>query len=282
MLVRECLKYGESKAIEAGKETSAIKLLLMHFLEKESYELIMNMDALVDEELEKKYLEGVSLYIDQNIPVQHIIGYEYFYGYKFIVGKDVLIPRFETEELVAYILRSYDEYFQGETVDVVDIGTGSGAIAITLSLEEENMHVDATDISEEALQVAKQNAKNLEANVQFMSGDMLAPLIKSGKKYDLLVSNPPYIPQEEYVESLVKDNEPHVALFGGNDGMFFYEKILSEAKLILKPKNMLAFEHGWNQREKMENLINKYFPLSKYEIIKDMNGKDRITIIYNK
>lgn len=281
MTVRELLKYGEQLAINHNKEASAIKLLLMHFLEKESYELIMNMDKAVDETLVAKYKKGVSLYVEENIPVQHIIGYEYFYGYKFIVGPDVLIPRFETEELVALVLSSYDDYFNQKSVDVVDVGTGSGAIAISLSLEEEKMKVDATDISEEALKVAKQNAKNLNASVHFLSGDMLAPLIDSGKKYDILVSNPPYIPQEEYVESLVKDHEPHVALFGGNDGMFFYERILQDAHLILKSKSMIAFEHGWNQKEKMKALIKKYFPQSKYEIIKDMNGKDRMTIIYN-
>ncbi|QVK18243.1 peptide chain release factor N(5)-glutamine methyltransferase [Mycoplasmatota bacterium] len=281
MTVRELLKYGEKLAIDHNKEGSAIKLLLMHFLEKESYELIMNMDKAVNETLAAKYKEGVSLYVIENIPVQHIIGFEHFYGYQFIVGPEVLIPRFETEELVAKVLSCYDEYFHKELVDVVDVGTGSGAIAITLSLEEEMMNVDATDISEEALKVAKENAKNLNAKVNFLSGDMLEPLIESGKKYDILVSNPPYIPEEEYVESLVKDNEPHLALFGGNDGMVFYEKILKNAHHILKPKSMIAFEHGWNQKEKMEVLIKKYFPKSKYEIIKDMNGKDRITIIYN-
>ena len=193
----------------------------------------------------------------------------------------MLIPRFETEELVANILASYDDFFGDEVVDVVDIGTGSGAIAISLALEEKNMRLDATDISEKALQIARKNADNLGANVNFIQGDLLEPLIKMKKKYDILVSNPPYIPNEEYVQALVKDNEPHLALFGGSDGMYFYEKILKDAHKILKDKSLIAFEHGWNQKEKMINLINKYFPNSKYEIIKDINGKDRITIIYH-
>ncbi len=282
MKVRELLRYGEKLALDHDKEESAIKLLLMHFLNKESYELIMNMDEEVDIEKETAFKEGVSLYIYKNIPVQHILGYEYFYGYKFIVSNDVLIPRFETEELVANVLAAYDEYFNNEIVDVVDIGTGSGAIAIALSLEEKKMRLDATDISEKALCVARQNAENLQARVNFYQGDMLEPVINTGKKYDILVSNPPYIPKEEYVESLVKENEPHVALFGGADGMYFYEKILRDAHLILKPKSIIAFEHGWNQKERMELLIKKYFPESRYEIIKDINGKDRITVIYNQ
>ncbi len=281
MKVRELLIYAENLANENNKEDSAVKLLLMHYLNKESYELIMNMNEEVSIEEETFFKEGVNKYIYDNIPVQHLIGYEYFYGYKFVVGKDVLIPRSETEELVSYVLANYDEYFDKKEVDVVDVGTGSGAIAITLSLEESKMNVDATDISEVALVQAKNNALNLGADVNFYDGDMLDPLIKMNKKYDILVSNPPYIPEAEFVESIVKDNEPHVALFGGNDGMFFYEMILAKAKQILKPKSIIAFEHGWNQREKMELLINKYFPNSKFDIIKDMNGLDRITFIYN-
>ena len=280
MTVRELLKYGEKRALEYNKEESAIKLLLMHFLGKESYDLIMSMDNDVQEDLSKKFKNGVNIYVEENIPVQHIIGYEYFYGYKFIVDRDVLIPRFETEELVAHLLAAYDEFFGEEKVEVVDVGTGSGAIAISLSLEESNMSVDATDISDKALLIAQKNAHNLGANINFYQGDMLEPLIKLNKKYDILVSNPPYIPLDEEVETLVKDNEPHLALYGGSDGTYFYEQILKNAYKVLKSKSIIAFEHGWNQKARIETLIKFYFPNSNYEVIKDINGKDRITIIY--
>ncbi|ERJ13328.1 peptide chain release factor N(5)-glutamine methyltransferase [Haloplasma contractile] len=282
MTIKELLKYGEQLAQEHDKEETAIKLLLMHYLQQESYQLIMNMNQTVEVKQIDEFKAGVNEYVINNVPVQHIIGHEYFYGYNFIVGPNVLIPRFETEELVANVLAAYDEVFDGKEVNCVDVGTGSGAIAITLSLEEANLNMDATDISEEALVVAKQNAKNLDANVNFLAGDMLQPLIESGKKYDILVSNPPYIPEEEYVEALVKDNEPHVALFGGGDGMKFYRIIMSEAKKILNSKNILAFEHGWNQKEQMETLIKEFYPNSEYEILKDMNGKYRMTIIKNR
>ncbi|NLG81105.1 MAG: peptide chain release factor N(5)-glutamine methyltransferase [Bacilli bacterium] len=282
MTVRELLEYGNRKAHAFNKEESAIKLLLMHFLQKESYELIMMMNEEVDKEKEDAFKQGVELYVEKGIPVQHIMGYVYFYGYKFMVGKDVLIPRFETEELVANVLMAYDDFFNGQEVDVVDIGTGSGAIAISLALEEPNMRVDATDISADALEVARQNAANLGVNVNFYLGDLLEPLIKLGKKYDILVSNPPYIPEDEYVEDLVKNNEPHLALFGGKDGTAYYELILKDAKHVLKKRSIIAFEHGWNQKMKLSELINKYFPDSQYETINDINGKDRITIIYNK
>lgn len=281
MTIRELLKYGEELALKHDKEDSAVKLLLMHILDQESHDIILNMDTKVEDQKVQQFKIELDQYVIQNRPVQHIIGFEYFYGYQFIVGPDVLIPRNETEELVAHVLSTYDDVFEGQAVDVVDVGTGSGAIAITLALEEGKMSVDATDISEQAIEVAKQNATNLNAKVNFMVGDMLQPLMNSGKKYDILVSNPPYIPEEEWVESLVKDNEPHLALFGGGDGMFFYELILREAKHILKEKSIIAFEHGWNQREAMTKLVMKYFPNSEFEIIKDLNQKDRITIIKN-
>lgn len=281
MTVNEVLKWAEKYADENGKESSAVKILLMHYSGKESHELIMDYNKELDEEITQNFISGVKKYVEENIPVQHITGYEYFYGHKFIVSEDVLIPRFETEELVAHVLATYDEVFSGEEVKVVDVGTGSGAIGITLSLEEEKMNVYCTDISEEALSVAKRNASNLEAKIRFLTGDMLEPVIDNNLKFDILVSNPPYIPKEQFVESLVKDNEPHVALFGGQDGLFFYRIILQNAHKVLKKRNFIAFEHGWDQREEILSLAKEYFPNSVIEQIKDINGKDRITIIIN-
>lgn len=221
-------------------------------------------------------------YIIKGIPVQHILGYSYFFGYKMKVNKDVLIPRPETEELVGYVLSTYDEVFNGKKVRLVDVGTGSGAIAIALTKEEPQMEVFGTDISFEALKVAGYNAQINQAKVIFYQGDMLKPLIEKNLKFDILVSNPPYIPNNEYVEDIVKNNEPHVALFGGEFGMDFYEEILSNAKYILNIPNFIAFEHSYNKKKEMHELIRKYFPNSKYETIKDLSGKDRITIIINE
>ena len=150
----------------------------------------------------------------------------------------------ETEELVGLVLSYYDDLFDGKKVDVVDVGTGSGNIAIALCKEEANMTLTATDISEEALLTAKQNAINNEANVNFLQGNMLDPLIEKGMKFDILVSNPPYIPDDEYVEPLVKDNEPNIALFGGDKGMKFYKEILENASKILKPNCAVSLSCG--------------------------------------
>lgn len=277
--VKELLQWAEDYAEGKDKEPSAIKILMMHYTKKESYELIADMNMQLTEEVINDYKNGVKEYVDNNVPVQHIIGYEYFYGHNFIVNDQVLIPRFETEELVANVLSAYDDYFNGKEVDVVDVGTGSGAIAITLALEEPNFTVDATDISETALAVANQNNQNLGANVNFIQGDMLKPLIEKGKKYDILVSNPPYIPREQFVESLVKDNEPHVALFGGGDGLYFYRLILQDAHKIVRDKAIIAFEHGWDQAEEIKKLAMQYFPQGDIEQIKDINNKDRMTFV---
>ena len=209
------------------------------------------------------------------------MGYETFFGHKFIVNDDVLIPRFETEELVANVLSTYDDVFDGAPGKVVDVGTGSGAIGVTLAVEEPNMEVTVTELSEAALEVAKQNASNLGANVTFYQGDMLQPLIERGLKFDILVSNPPYIPLTEDVDPLVKDNEPHLALFGGEDGLKFYRQILKDAHKVVNEKNIIAFEHAYNHKEAMAELVKQHFPNSKFETLKDLNGKDRMTIIIN-
>lgn len=242
----------------------------------------MNLNEEVPTDVEDKMTKAIDMYVVDGKPVQHILGYSYFYGYKMTVNENVLIPRPETEELVGYVLATYDDVFDGKKVDVVDVGTGSAAIAIALAKEEPNMKLSATDISEAALEVAALNAKNNDASVDFFQGDMLQPLIDRNMKFDILVSNPPYIPDDEYVEDIVKNNEPHVALFGGTDGMMFYDVILKNANKILNKPNFIAFEHSFSKKAEMHELIKKYYPESEYETIKDLSGKDRITIIINR
>lgn len=281
MTYQQFLNKQMKRALSLSKEAEAIKILVLELsgLDGAAFFLQLNQELPKDEE--EKYLKAIDLYLIDGIPVQHILGYSYFYGYKMIVNKEVLIPRPETEELVGYVLQKYDDVFDGQEVTVVDVGTGSGAMAVVLKKEEPKMTMYATDISETALEVAKQNAKNNDSQVTFLQGDMLQPLIERGLKFDILVSNPPYIPDDEFVESIVKDNEPHVALFGGKDGMYFYDIILSNASKILKEKNIIAFEHSYNKGEQMISLAKKYFPNGNVELIKDLNGKDRFTIIIN-
>jgi len=193
----------------------------------------------------KKYLEP-SLYEDglkklkEGIPVQYIVGNVDFYGNIFKVNKNVLIPRFETEQLV---YETYQRIKDKNNLNIVDLGTGSGCIAITLS-KLLGYEIDAVDISKEALEVAKENNSLNNTKVNFYLGDMLKPL---NKKYDVIISNPPYIAYDEEIMDIVKNNEPHLALYADNNGLACYEKILSNCKNYLNENAIIAFEIGASQ-----------------------------------
>ena len=278
--VKELIKQAESRLDDSNKDVNVAKVLFYHLANKEPHELYLMYDEEVDKDLEKQFLMGMEEYYNGR-PIQYIKGVETFFGRDFKVNENVLIPRYETEELVENILYRIDDYFSGyKNITLCDVGTGSGAIAISLALEEPKLKVYATDISDLALTVAKENANNLKADVEFLVGDMLQPLIEKNLKVDIFVSNPPYIPREEKIEAVVKDNEPHVALFGGNDGLYFYRKIFEGVNELLNERALLAFEMGFDQRELMEEALQKYFPNDPYEIIKDINGKDRMLFIY--
>lgn len=257
-----------------------VMAFLVELSQRERYDLYLHYEEEMPTELEKEFDEGMARILKQE-PMEHVLGYSWFYGYKMIVNEDVLIPRPETEELCANILARMDEYFPGnETIECTDVGTGSGAIAIVLAKEEPKVHMSATDISEEALVTARKNAEINGAEIQFTAGDMLKPLIAAGTKLDVLVSNPPYIPAQEKMEKSVVDYEPHVALFGGEDGLKFYRMIFEDCRKVLKDKAFMAFEMGWDQRERMSALVEEILPGTRYEILKDMNGKDRMLFVY--
>lgn len=278
--VKELIKLAERKLDDSNKDTNVAKVLFYHLANKQPHELYLMYDEEVDQELENKFLAGMEEYY-QGKPIQYIKGVETFFGRDFKVNENVLIPRYETEELVENILYRIDDYFADyNEITLCDVGTGSGAIATSLALEESRLKVYATDISPEAVEVAKDNADTLGANVEFMVGDMLQPLLERKLKIDIFVSNPPYIPQDQQIEAMVKDNEPHVALFGGNDGLYFYRKIFQGVEPLLNNRALLAFEMGFDQRELMEEALKEYFPNDPHEIIKDINGKDRMLFIY--
>ncbi|MDD3477264.1 MAG: peptide chain release factor N(5)-glutamine methyltransferase [Candidatus Izemoplasmatales bacterium] len=277
---RQALREGEKMAHANHMESSAAKVLLLHHSEMENAALYLHLDDVMSEAQYAGFLEGCHRHFERKEPVQYVVGYTYFYGYKFHVDERVLIPRFETEELVANVLFHYDEMFDGKDVALVDVGTGSGCLAVALALEESHLHVSASDISEAALAVAKQNAAYLNSPVTFTQGDMLQPF--EGKKFDILVSNPPYIPDEEFVEEIIKNHEPHTALFGGSDGLKFYEIILSGAKDILNEENFLAFEHAYNTKDALKELALRYFPEAEIVQYQDMQGKDRMTFVINR
>jgi len=277
MKIKDFFNQQTEATAKLEKETYPVYLYLLHVLNMTESEIYLHFEDEMPEDKIKEFELGYQRYLYNNEPIQYIIGKHNFFGYDFVVNKDVLIPRFETEELVANILELYDQYYEGQKVSACDIGTGSGAIAITLNKEEPNFSIIATDISGDALSVARRNNELLEANVEFRQGDMLEPL--KGEKFDFLISNPPYIPETEEVASLVKDNEPNVALFGGNDGLKFYKIILSGAKDLLKEKAIIAFEHGYDKSLAIEEIAKTYFKDAKVIHKKDMQKKQRMTFI---
>ncbi len=263
-----------------GIDLQVAKAFLFELCNEKGIDLYLELDNDADIEIVGRFENGIKRILNDE-PMYYVLGYCYFFGYKLSVNKDVLIPRFETEELVGHILADVDTYFKDKEVKVVDIGTGSGAIAIALKKEEPRLDILATDISKEALAVAKENAKDNDAEISFMDGDMLKPLYDRDIKVDILISNPPYIPNEEEMETSVVDYEPHVALFGGQDGLDYYRSIFKDAHKVLNDKHILAFEIGYDQKEALTKEAQKYFPDHNIEVKKDINGKDRMMFIRN-
>lgn len=276
----QVLKKAQQEMERKGYGEQSALVYMVELTNKDAHNLYMEMDQEMAETEVATYEAGMQRLLAGE-PLGHVLGFEWFYGYRFTVNEDVFIPRPETEELVANILAGYDEYFiNKENVIAVDVGTGSGAIAIALKKEESNIHMLASDISEKALHVAKQNAIDNQVTMSFLLGDMLQPFVDRDIKVDILISNPPYIPQEETMEESVVKYEPHVALFGGDDGLKYYRRIFEQAPNILQDQAMLAFEMGYNQKKEMKLLVEEFFPTARCEIIKDMSGKDRMVFIY--
>lgn len=209
-------------------------------------------------------------------PVQYIIGNACFYGYDFKVNKNTLIPRFETELLVEKTIKYINKYFSGK-VDILDIGTGSGCIAITLN-KLVYSNVDAIDISKEAIVIAKENNILNNTNVNFMISDVFSNV---NKKYDVIISNPPYISFDEDIMDIVKNNEPYIALYAENNGLYYYNKILKECKNYLNDRFFIAFEIGYLQAKDIIDMINKYFKDVNISVEKDYSDKDRFIFIDN-
>lgn len=235
---------------------------------------------MTDEEYLKKYLKTNELAqglkrLKKGQPVQYIIGNVNFYGNTIDVTKDTLIPRFETELLVSKTIDYIKSYFK-KKVSIIDLGTGSGNIAITLA-QKIPSEVTAVDISPKALNIARKNAKKNGVKIKFYQNDMLNNITE---KFDVIISNPPYISYDEKVEDIVKNNEPSIALYAKNNGLEFYEKILSKAKNNINEKALIAFEIGKDQGANVKNIALKYFPNSKIIIEKDYPGKDRFVFIF--
>ena len=263
-----------------GKEESLARFLLMYILD-ESPQLFSNsLSDQMSKENEDKYFSLIEKHIKEDVPLSHLVGFEYFYDRKYKVTKDVLSPRMETEELI-YKVIEYVKVSNKNNFKILDLCTGSGIIAITLKKELEQVSVDviASDISEEAIEVAKENAKSHDATIKFIKSDIFNNI---DDKFDIIVSNPPYIDRKD--EVTMQDNvlkyDPHLALFAEEEGMYFYRKIIEKANDYLNENGVMFFEIGYDQKDKIIKLadMNGY----SAEVYKDINGRDRMAFLVRK
>ena len=248
--------------------------------------LFLKAEEEVDPETEEKYMELIRRRAER-IPLQHITGVQEFMGYTFRVNPHVLIPRQDTETLVTEAAKtiqstpreklSFFEKLKGRKEwDVLDLCCGSGAVGISLAKICSNVKVTATDISAEAVETAEANAEDLRVKVRFLTGDMFEPV--KGRKFDMIVSNPPYIRTNmiSILQEEVKDHEPLNALDGGRDGLDFYRTIVERAADFLKPEGFLLMEIGHDQGEDLRKMLKDSGKYSPAAVIQDLPGRDRV------
>lgn len=269
MTVEELIIYGNKYC-----HKDIVKIILGDIINKNALELLNYLNEQVPEEKCQEFKDKI-LAIKEGKPLQYIMGKVNFYGNEFIINSNVLIPRFETEELVENTIKYINELFT-EPVDIIDLGCGSGVIGITLEKKVSTKTVDLIDISEKALEITHKNCVKLNSKANIIQSDMFTNI---DKKYDVIISNPPYIKTDEEIEEIVKNNEPHLALYAGKDGLDCYKKILENASKYMKDKCLIAFEIGYTQAEDIKNIANQYLKNIKIEVKKDLSGKDRMLFI---
>lgn len=243
------------------------KIISLGISKREAEELIS-----VSKDIEHDYK-----LLKDGYPIQYLIGYVDFYGYKINVNEDVLIPRYETEYLLEKVINISKKIFSNK-INILDIGTGSGAISIVLK-NKLNSNVTACDISKKALNVAINNAKINNSSIKFIESDIFSNI---NDKFDIIISNPPYISSDEVIMDSVKKYEPNLALYAPKDGLYFYEEIIKDARKYLNDKFIIAFEIGWWQGNFICDIAKRYFNDSIIRIEKDLTGRDRYLFIIHE
>jgi release factor glutamine methyltransferase len=239
------------------------------------------MNKIDEELLINKYgsLEAIKDKLDNNYPIQYLIGYVDFYGYRINVDERALIPRFETEGLIELVINTINKH-NIKINDIFDIGTGSGCIDVVLSKKLNNANISTIDISSDALSLAKENyTLNNVDNIEVINNDIFE--YNPTKKYDLIISNPPYVAYDEEVDKETK-YEPQNAIFADNKGLVFYEHIIKESVNWINAQSIIAFEIGYNQGDYLKEYAANYYPNSIIEIHKDLSNRDRYLLIISK
>ena len=273
MKLAQIFKDFEEKLIVQGEEAESLSFVYRSLKNLSFTDFIFTLQQEVTEE-EKQFVEEIYKKLAAHIPAQYIIGHAEFFGIQLKVDERVLIPRPETEEIVDLILTENPE----KNLKVLDIGTGSGAIALALAKNRPDWSVTAADISEDALELATENAKRQNLDLTFIRTDCFSEI---SSKYDIIVSNPPYISREdqEEVGLNVLHSEPHLALFADEDGLAIYRRIGEDSKDYLNDGGKIYLEIGYKQGQSVPNLFRKNFPEKRVRTLKDQFGQDRMVVI---
>ena len=273
MKLAQMFKDFEEKLIAKGEEAESLSFVYRSLKNLSFTDFVFALQQEVTEE-EKRFVEEIYKKLAAHIPAQYIIGSAEFFGMQLKVDERVLIPRPETEELVEVILAENPEM----NLSVLDIGTGSGAIALALAKNRPDWSVTAIDISQNALELAMENAKAQNLNLSFIKSDCFSEI---SAKYDIIVSNPPYISREdrEEVGLNVLHSEPHLALFADEDGLAIYRRIAEDSKDYLNDGGKIYLEIGYKQGQSVPALFRQHFPEKRVRTLKDQFGQDRMVVI---
>ena len=273
MKLAQIFKDFEEKLIVQGEEAESLSFVYRSLKNLSFTDFVFALQQEVTEE-EKQFVEEIYKKLAAHIPAQYIIGHAEFFGMQLKVDERVLIPRPETEELVDPILTENPE----KNLKVLDIGTGSGAIALALAKNRPDWSVTATDISQDALDLATENAKRQDLNLSFIKSDCFSEI---SAKYDIIVSNPPYISRADEVEVglNVLHSEPHLALFADEDGLAIYRRIAEDSKDYLNDGGKIYLEIGYKQGQSVPALFMENLPEKRVRTLKDQFGQDRMVVI---
>jgi len=273
MKLAQIFKDFEEKLIVQGEEAESLSFVYRSLKNLSFTDFVFALQQEVTEE-EKQFVEEIFKKLAAHIPAQYIIGHAEFFGMQLKVDERVLIPRPETEELVELILAENLK----DNLKVLDIGTGSGAIALVLAKNRPDWSVTAADISQDALELATENANVQNLNLSFIKSDCFS---KISSKYDIIVSNPPYISREdqEEVGLNVLHSEPHLALFADEDGLAIYRRIAEDSKDYLNDGGKIYLEIGYKQGQSVPALFMENFPEKRVRTLKDRFGQDRMVVI---
>ena len=273
MKLAQIFKDFEEKLIVQGEEAESLSFVYRSLKNLSFTDFVLTLQQEVTEE-EKQFVEEIFKKLAEHIPAQYIIGHAEFFGMELKVDERVLIPRPETEELVEFILAENLK----DNLKVLDIGTGSGAIALALAKNRPDWSVTAADISQDALDLSLENANAQNLNLSFIKSDCFSEI---SSKYDIIVSNPPYISREdqEEVGLNVLHSEPHLALFADEDGLAIYRKIAEGSKDYLTDGGKIYLEIGYKQGQSVPALFMENIPDKRVRTLKDQFGQDRMVVI---